>query len=432
MSCIFCFLKDSHQSELRFLSQMQDERFENILKKYKKIFISGFFQSLNEEVCSSHKVVMEEKIMSFLKQVTSKDLESFFDDLIEKVYINWIEGNAEIAVKELRNLIIQNGLNGDRFLTNVADYLFYRGRKISKTDILNTYDMFHIPFDKRYLIGNQRFSLNGQPLLYLAGSTYNVINELDIEEKNFENVAISSFYIKDETFDVIDLRNPFYIYYDYGSFQHNINILPKITLKNIKSRLFFLILSSMCCFEKRIQHKLKSENINVFFEEYILPQTVTQVYKSMKRKGILFPSTRIREDKENNLSDNLYRTNLVIFTNYNKERHYDRNLYEHLVISNPISIKNIEKFDLEEKHYILIANEITGLLFDSIWTTDSQKDKEYSKRQKTLINLLTLKDKLINSNNNQNNISETLRKMENFLIYNFLIKETFDLKEEAN
>lgn len=464
MKCIFCFLKDSHQAELRLLSQMQDERFENILKKYKKLFISGFVQSLSGEVCKHHKVAEERKILSFLEKIRQEEIETFFDSIISKVYLEWIKGNSDIAINSLRKLIKDEGLDEEKFLTNVADYLFFRGRKISKSDILNTYDMFHIPFDKRYLISNQRFSLNGHPLLYLGGSTYNVRQELDVSEEELEKLAFSSFYIRDKSFEVIDLRNPFYIFYDHLDEMDKINILPKINLKEIKSRLFFLILSSLCCFEKRIQQKLKAENSNIFFEEYVIPQTLTQVYKSLGKKGILFPSTRIKENKDINLSNNLYRSNLAIFTMYNPDRHYDRELYESLIISNPISIKNIEKFDITEEHLALLDIEIIDIMFEVYKLSDGTKASSILIKQSN--NLFAFQRKLLyflcmkKSKNEEleeirrdtlttneienirgiiekrekNNLKEITNseKIESFLIYNFLVKECFEILEENN
>ena len=44
--------------------------------------------------------------------------------------------------------------------------------------------MFHIPFNKRYLIGNQRYSLTGQPMLYIGSSVIDVAKEIDVKDIN--------------------------------------------------------------------------------------------------------------------------------------------------------------------------------------------------------------------------------------------------------
>src|SRR5699024_9298261 len=65
--------------------------------------------------------------------------------------------------------------------------VLFRGRNCNS--FLSHWDMFHIPFNRRFLIGNQRYSLVGQPLLYLATSPYCVFKELG----GTEDIKISSF-----------------------------------------------------------------------------------------------------------------------------------------------------------------------------------------------------------------------------------------------
>lgn len=75
--------------------------------------------------------------------------------------------------------------------------------------------MFHIPFNKRYLIGNQRYSLTGQPLLYLGFSILDVLAELNCDLNEFDKVKLCT-YKPNENFRVFDLRNDFYEYLRYN------------------------------------------------------------------------------------------------------------------------------------------------------------------------------------------------------------------------
>ena len=52
--CIFCFLTDKNQRELQKQVQLQEEKFEDILKMYKKIFINNFLNAINNPICSKH------------------------------------------------------------------------------------------------------------------------------------------------------------------------------------------------------------------------------------------------------------------------------------------------------------------------------------------------------------------------------------------
>ena len=61
---------------------------------------------------------------------------------------------------------------------DVTEIALYRGRT-SKIELENgEEDMYHIPFSKRELVGNERFSILGVPCLYLARSIYTCWNEL--------------------------------------------------------------------------------------------------------------------------------------------------------------------------------------------------------------------------------------------------------------
>lgn len=58
--------------------------------------------------------------------------------------------------------------------------LLYRIRNgVIKQNATSDGEMFHIPFEKRYLVNTQRFSILGYPALYLAGSFFTAWCELD-------------------------------------------------------------------------------------------------------------------------------------------------------------------------------------------------------------------------------------------------------------
>ena len=47
---------------------------------------------------------------------------------------------------------------------------FYRVRISKNSKLTKPKDLFHIPYDKRYLVSNERYSLAGHPCLYLASA----------------------------------------------------------------------------------------------------------------------------------------------------------------------------------------------------------------------------------------------------------------------
>lgn len=332
--CLFCFLSSHYQKKIMKLSQLQEEKFEDILKRYSNKFISDLFIILKNPLCKKHENILygQEIILNLKKKKNLRSsLKTFFEDLID-IYVLWISGEAYHAIENLNN-IFNNSLSNEDIKFEIGKKLFFRGRK-NINNILNKYDMFHIPYDKRYLVRNQRFSLSGFPLLYLSSSLFGVYLELDIEnEYPREEYSFSSFYFNNDA-KIYSLDNPFRIHYDNTkTFIKESSILEN----NLEKKLLKLILSSVCLFEKRFPHKLmEKKGINIFYEEYVLPQALTQVLKLNKYHGVFYPSTRIKNTLKDDLFD-INNFNLAYFPEYKKKRHYDIDLFNNLNISVPIN-----------------------------------------------------------------------------------------------
>lgn len=366
--CIFCFLTSMKQKQLRKLAQIQEEKFENILEKYKGIFIKEFSISLNKALCSTHKKIFRSyDIVNVIKTISKQEIDDFFKEIIE-IYKKWISGEAFTAIQRLDTLLKKENLiclTEEEFEKNkfyINSKVFFRGRKAEKS-IFNCYDMFHIPYDKRYLVGNQRFSLSGYPLLYLNASIDGVVAELDINDNNFDDYVFSAFHFNKQA-NVYTLENPFKNFFlkKYDKRNNKLYLEEEITKEKIKNKMYKFILASICCFEKRIQHK-KQEQLgrNIFYEEYVIPQALTQVLKLHNYDGVYYPSTRVNVLEKGLFRDETF--NLAYFPKY-RERHYDDELYANLDITVPISYENIqdiikEKIDFKELLFNIKASELS-------------------------------------------------------------------------
>ena len=428
--CLFCFLSSHYQKKIMKLSQLQEEKFEDILKRYSNKFISDLFIILKNPLCKKHKNILygQEVILNLKKKKNLRSsLKTFFKDLIE-IYILWISGEAYHAIEKL-NKIFNDSLSNEDIKFEIGKKLFFRGRK-NINNILNKYDMFHIPYDKRYLVRNQRFSLSGFPLLYLSSSLFGVYLELDIEnEYPREEYSFSSFYFNNDA-KIYSLDNPFRIHYD------NTKIFIKetsISENTLEKKLLKLILSSVCLFEKRFPHKLmEKKGINIFYEEYVLPQALTQVLKLNKYHGVFYPSTRIKNTLKDDLFD-INNFNLAYFPEYKKKRHYDIDLFNNLNISVPINfskeiLTNI--FDVPDIYSL-------GELFRRAKANVKNSDNALIIR---LLNLLSIYENLVDKYNLFSSEIDDVKYSENdkvkykenlifeiLIIYNFLEKSLLDL-----
>ena len=335
------FLHDSYQESLRNVAQVQSDTYEGALKKYRDSFLSELIllrdkkDNVNQEI--NNKTY---EIIKIVNEILVDEIEEFFNKIIS-IYIDWIDSKGKIALSNFEELL--DSINYKKFKYDLSNNILFRGR--FSNSILTPWDMFHIPFNKRYLIGNQRYSLTGQPLLYLGFSILDVLAELDSDFENYDNVKLCAYKLTDN-FRVLDLRNEFYEYFQYDPLENmviNSDENSKLSYNDVKEKFFKFILSSVCSFGKRQEHKEYS-----FCEEYVLPQMLAQIAKDNGFKGILYGSTKLKDRHNDMLHKTAYKDNVAIFTNFGNEHVYDYKLYNSMKISNPVSKEKIKKIEIEE------------------------------------------------------------------------------------
>lgn len=151
------------------------------------------------------------------------------------------------------------------------DKVYYRVRS-DETQLSKKLDFFHVPFQLRGLLGNNRYSISGYPCLYLASSLYSCWEETRRPALNkFQVVAYKSC----ESLSVLDMR-----------------LAPDINTSN-KEEGYLMILPYI------LASSIRTHNDSSRFKpEYIIPQLMLHsVVKSIKDSkvkydGILFTSTR--------------------------------------------------------------------------------------------------------------------------------------------
>ena len=122
-----------------------------------------------------------------------------------------------------------------------ANSYFYRARP-NETGFLYTKDeMFHIPYELRYKITNQRYSISGLPCLYLGSSIYLCWEEL--ERPDYQKCNFCAF----------NNINPLWIF--------DIRIPPALSSKED----IYRICLALAC-------SLKTQKDHTFKLEYIIPQ----------------------------------------------------------------------------------------------------------------------------------------------------------------
>lgn len=392
MSCLIDFLTDEKQKSLINMVQNREETFESELESYKKLFMVemapyvdkeyGNLDRDNKKSKKTENTITKENVLAHfdrsdfcqdencyfadscsniyavLCSIPQNCIEHFFEG-IQYCYTCWIDSQTTIALETLDALLKEYGLiydgiydeNDELLIKNITERVFFRGRMTSQ--FLGKMDMFHVPYNKRYNLHNERFSLTGQPILYLGNSIADVMEELDIDIDDndaLQHLKISSFEFLNEE-DKIEKKKKI--------FDLRCNIWQD--MKNIKNctfsekKFFRNILSVICSFQKR-----KELEGYAFKEEYVLPQMLAQVLKRNHYDGICYYSTKrfhkyhldeVSQKVVESEMNMCYRDNVAIFTNVirsDSSQFYDKKLRDCLEISMPIGICNVKESSEDE------------------------------------------------------------------------------------
>ena len=203
MECLKDFLCDTYQSRLRIFAQGKSERYEETIENYRQIFIAHLVL-VKEEYAGCKDCQMQmvcSKVREVVKRITEEEINDFFYSL-KKIYLDWINSKIIESIKQFETLLTEYELFQFEKEIKESD-VFFKARISSQ--VLNKFDMFHIPFNKRYLIENQRYSITGQPMLYIGSSIIGVAEEIGLN--TIEDFKISIVRLPANKFKIYDLRN---------------------------------------------------------------------------------------------------------------------------------------------------------------------------------------------------------------------------------
>lgn len=125
---------------------------------------------------------------------------------VTKILSAFLRGNHLDAIQITRAL-----LKSMRFEKLTPGVALYKSRDNERLYLYSRDEMFHIPYDKRNLVGNQRFSLSGLPCLYLGGSSYICWEELGRKDLNSSNYCGYALRHEVNMFDLLlptEITNP--------------------------------------------------------------------------------------------------------------------------------------------------------------------------------------------------------------------------------
>lgn len=328
MSCIYCFFSKENQMELK-KKCFGNPKYEETLKEYKELYLSELQKLDSVRNCNC---------IDDIKDILNNDkekvelyynfLDDFLDDMkknIDKVskyfdyaisiYDSSIKEGIDSACNKMSDLIKdKDGWIGSLEAVSYSKPLFRIRDKKGKYDKNDIYNYFHIPFNERFKIGNNRFSASGQPMLYLAGSLQTALVELG---KKIDEVNVSIFIPKINNNKIYSINN------NVEDFIHT----SMINLIKFGSELEYVDILRKGLFSS-IFHNILTfpTNDNTkgnFIQEYALPQLLPNILKKYDAVGIEYRSSKEHKWKVCDNYLHLLEYNICFFVPYSENSNHN-------------------------------------------------------------------------------------------------------------
>ncbi len=374
MGCISCFISNEHQNALK-KECFKLDRFENKLAKYKYLYLNGVENLKSVSECSCQYKNTNQNYVKwtddFLGELlkNKKIIENTFDELTE-IYIDYVSQSSKVAIDRIWKFLENEDLLKDTEGGFSYSTLFYRARKKENFNEKDIKELFHISFADRIKVGSQRFSISGQPMLYLSKSVIGLEKELSTPLKDLSIAAFLPFYkdfykrkyftIKNSLFSNIVIALPRFQKDENPLDFYNCDLEPNCN--SIKIDLKKSILSQILTFP------IEDENKGNFVPEYVLPQMLTTSLLENNYSGVAFPSTKdFLEINNCNISSD-YKSNFAVFVDYSRE-----SLYDYKLLSNFLYFT----FDGNEKMNYSVKDILDKIELVSILHKESKIDMDF-------------------------------------------------------
>lgn len=278
-----------------------------------------------------------------IKDLRENDIEETFIDIaveykkiFKDVLLNFYSGNI-VCAYDIINKLIEEYKNNRIIFSKLSksysfnyyvienkkwdNFLFYRARigdisNENKEDVLK-----HTPFDMISKIGSNRFSIPGQPCLYLGSTSYDCWIEMGKPDDREFNVGC---ILLNRDYEIINLSTDIWIF---------LGAIERLKEQADKEMMFQSYLLSQVT-----SYCINEDNRN-FKSEYVLSQLITLACKSNDIDGISYISKRV---SINEFGHNIC-MNLALFIPYEQGVKYSKNMLSEMKIGNPINYAYFNK-----------------------------------------------------------------------------------------
>ena len=352
-------LPDSKDGVLSRLSQEERQKIKNairtdggIIKNCISLYYAGNIPAATKRIGALLKRIIEEDESEFIKSDIDKNY-------CTRLAANYPFLNADIAHYQLKKMC-------DNDLT------FFRAR----TDYFTDYkEMYHIPMDKRDLVGTERFSVPGLPCLYLGASVYDVWLEMGRPAYCDLNVSAIKLTGEGKKLQILNLVATPYLLLGLNSVSkmennsdNNLSIIKSIL------RVYPLIIATS------IRNKFPRGK---FRSDYIISHLIMLNLKKLGIDGVAYLSKRIQNGEEDCSLPQMVNFAFPAFESSHINKKYGR-ICEKIIITSPtnyeefLSLELGARESLDKTSYFAKTFEVNNNIYDPVnRIRSSGKDVDY-------------------------------------------------------
>jgi len=243
---------------------------DNKLTQYKNVannFIKVHLKSLEEQDVTNKAIdTIIDKIKQIHDTYNKSDIYGAYT-MMKKTVEDYYDF---LSIYKLKYMQLKN-IYKDKY------HRLFRGRTGDYNSNFTRENIFHIPFNLREKVSTERFSIPGQPCLYLGQSIFTVWQEL--RRPRIEELYVSRFRA-DENLKILDMA------LTYNELcKVKLLSIPEIAKKYLITNLFRIACSV----------RVKNADNRSFKSEYIIPQLLLLVITNLeneKESGMLFNQCR--------------------------------------------------------------------------------------------------------------------------------------------
>ena len=157
--------------------------------------LSKLFETLNKELQRRRiNTSLSEKVCRNLIDIVKASLSGRRNEAFKLLYDTYFEKENISRLNIVSYEAEEKKRKSFYRMRNSQEYVQHKGD-----------EMYHIPFEKNHLVGNERFSTTGVPTLYLSSSIYGCWEETGRGNLDYANVVL---FKNTQKISLISLTNP--------------------------------------------------------------------------------------------------------------------------------------------------------------------------------------------------------------------------------